>query len=98
MIGGGPIMEDEGNLTVQNPSGREPFSFQSLYWFKSYSNVKWLVSNGMILSSGRVASGSESAINKLLDQSSFCHVKNDCQLIFSKKSKVPNHFTQNCDL
>ena len=25
MIGGGPIMEDEGNLTVQNLSGRQPF-------------------------------------------------------------------------
>ena len=24
MIGGGPITEDEGNLTVQNPSGRQP--------------------------------------------------------------------------
>ena len=26
VIGGGPIIEDEGNLTVQNPSGRQPFS------------------------------------------------------------------------
>ena len=25
MIGGEPIMEDDGNLTVQNPSGRQPF-------------------------------------------------------------------------
>ena len=25
VIGGGPITEDEGNLTVQNPSGRQPF-------------------------------------------------------------------------
>ena len=28
MIGGGPIMEDEGNLTVQNPSGRQPLCFR----------------------------------------------------------------------
>ena len=28
MIGGGPIMEDEGNLTVQNPSERQLLLFQ----------------------------------------------------------------------
>ena len=30
MIGGGPIMDDKDNLTVQNPSGRQPFSKKKL--------------------------------------------------------------------
>ena len=39
VIGGGPVMEDEGNLTVQNPSGRQPFEFLVLSQFEFLSLV-----------------------------------------------------------
>ena len=31
VIGGGPIMEDKGSLTVQNPSGRQPLGGR-IFW------------------------------------------------------------------
>ena len=36
VIGGGPIMEDEGNLTVENPSGRQPFVHNKHIFIKGW--------------------------------------------------------------